>query len=50
MDETEPTILAARFFGWNRRGPDIGRAFAEDLLKLREEGRIDGLPNRIVLR
>ncbi|TDC19630.1 DUF3320 domain-containing protein [Actinomadura bangladeshensis] len=49
MDETELTTLAARFFGWNRRGPDIARAFAEDLLRLQEEGRIDGLPDRIVL-
>jgi hypothetical protein len=49
MDETELATLAARFFGWNRRGPDIARAFAEDLVKLKEEGRIDGLPDRIAL-
>ncbi|TDE33666.1 DUF3320 domain-containing protein [Actinomadura sp. 6K520] len=50
MTETELTTHTARFFGWNRRGSDIARAFAQDLLELREEGRIDGLPDRVVLR
>ncbi|CNE70634.1 putative DNA helicase [Mycobacterium tuberculosis] len=45
---TELTTLAARFFGWNRRGSDITRAFTEDLGKLQEDGRIDGYPDRIV--
>ncbi|MEU8797757.1 DUF3320 domain-containing protein [Spirillospora sp. NPDC048819] len=50
MNGTELTTHTARFFGWNRRGSDIARAFAQDLQKLHEEGRIDGLPDRIVLR
>jgi very-short-patch-repair endonuclease len=50
MTETELTTHTARFFGWNRRGPDIARAFSEDLVKLQTEGLIDGLPDRIVLR
>lgn len=50
MSEAELTTLAARFFGWNRRGSDIVRAFAEGLLKLQERGLIDGLPERVVLK
>ncbi|WP_181663259.1 DUF3320 domain-containing protein [Actinomadura madurae] len=50
MDEPELTTHASRFFGWNRRGSDIARAFAQDLLVLQEEGRIEGLPDRIVLK
>ncbi|WP_165978320.1 DUF3320 domain-containing protein [Actinomadura darangshiensis] len=50
ISEVDLTTHAARFFGWNRRGSDIARAFAEDLSKLDEEGRISGVPNRIVLR
>lgn len=50
MTETELTTHTARFFGWRRLSPNIKSAFAQDLLKLQEEGRIDGLPDRIVLR
>ncbi|MWA01916.1 DUF3320 domain-containing protein [Actinomadura sp. LD22] len=50
MSETELTVHTARFFGWNRRGSDIARAFHQDLLTLQGEGLIGGLPDRIVLR
>ncbi|HEU5026812.1 MAG TPA: DUF3320 domain-containing protein [Spirillospora sp.] len=50
MTETELTVHTARFFGWNRRGSDIARAFNQELLKLQEKGLISGLPDRIVLR
>lgn len=50
MSETELTTHTARFFGCNRRGSDITRAFGQDLLILQQEGRIDGLPDRVVLR
>ncbi|GAA4241807.1 hypothetical protein GCM10022254_72160 [Actinomadura meridiana] len=50
ITEAELTANAARFFGWTRRGSDIARAFGDDLRRLQEEARIDGFPDRIVLR
>ncbi|MFE9101978.1 DUF3320 domain-containing protein [Actinomadura geliboluensis] len=48
MTETELITHTARFFGWNRRGTDITRAFTQDLKHLQEEGLIGGLPGRVV--
>ncbi|WP_173390675.1 DUF3320 domain-containing protein [Actinomadura litoris] len=50
ITEPELTVVATRFFGWNRRGSDIVRTFAHDLTELQEEGHIDGRPDRILLR
>ncbi|MBW8486195.1 DUF3320 domain-containing protein [Actinomadura parmotrematis] len=50
ISESDLTFLAARFFGWNRRGSEIAHAFNQDLVDLQKEGLIGGLPDRIVPR
>ncbi|MEU4823036.1 DUF3320 domain-containing protein [Actinomadura sp. NPDC023710] len=49
MNENELTTHTARFFGWNRRGPDIAKTLSHDLRQLQEQQRIQGLPDRITL-
>ncbi|MFC4051729.1 hypothetical protein ACFOY4_18740 [Actinomadura syzygii] len=50
MAEAELATHTARFLGWNRRGSDISLAFVDDLLRLQDEGLIEGVPDRILLR
>ncbi|MEU3982711.1 DUF3320 domain-containing protein [Streptomyces sp. NPDC026672] len=47
MSEDELIKLTCEFFGWRRMGKDIRECLVDDITELRQQGRLDGDPDRV---